>query len=296
MTNLNDTYLNGAKAFNNFYSMLHLAMLESMPDVEISGSGAWVWRGYRIDSYKDLAKGLFYCQIYTSDPNILMFKESYQFSKYKPIDPRDKKYKIKDGRYYHPFWMTLDLYKSRFFLFTASEQYAILRNFVSYASSQSLIWQKSEVRARPDITSKEFLHGNEKVSPNYISRPSGYDQVSIDYLSVLPLQEKLFGKFKGIVSSAFDNKFKWFRPNAHWSNWDFRGYRLKISSGDSADYVWEIHYNEPEKLTCYSYENNERKREGYFDIRSTKYFDQTDEQQSLLLKEFVKNTLGKIVP
>lgn len=295
MSNLTNTYLNGAKAFNNFFSMLHLSMLESMPSVDISGSGAWVWRGYRIDSYKELAQGLFYCQIYTGDPNTLIFEESYHYPKYKPIDSRDKKYKIKDGSYYRPFWMTFDLYKARFFLFSASEQYELLRNFVSYASVQSLIWQKSKVRARSDVTSKEFLQGNEKIIPNLLSRPSGYEQVSIDYLSLLPLQEKIFGKLQNAVVSAFSGEYKWLRPNAHWSNWDFRGYRLKISSGNSADYVWEIHFNEPEKLTCYSYNNNERKREGYLDIRSSDYFDQSDEQQNLLLKEFVKNTLGRFV-
>ena len=156
-------YTNSAKAFNNFFSMLHLAMLESMPGVDISGSGAWVWRGYRIDSYQKLAKGLFYCQIYTEKPNILIFQEVYRYPQYRPIEPRDKEYEIKDGDYYHPFRLTLDLYKSRFFTFTEREQYEVLRNFISYASSQSLVWQNSEARARPEITSSEFLYGNEKI-------------------------------------------------------------------------------------------------------------------------------------
>ena len=293
---LTNTYLNGANDFNNFFNMLHVAILESMPGVDISGSGAWVWRGYRIDSYKDLAKGLFYFQIYTGNPNILIFKESYQYPNYQPIDLRDKKYKIKDGRYYHPFWITIDLYKSRFFLFTANEQYEILRNFVTYASTQSLIWQKSDVRARPDITSKEFLHGNNKIIGNHLLPPSDYEQVSINYLSILPFQKRLFDKLGIILSSAFCDKYGWFRPNANWRNWNFRGYRLNIIPSESADFLWEIYYQEPEKLFCYSYENNTRKLEGYLDISSTNIFDQDDERQNILLKDFVINTLGKLVP
>ena len=65
--------------------------------------------------------------------------------------------------------------------------------------------------------------------------------------------------------------------------------------GDSADYVWEIHFDEPEKLICFSYDNNKRKREGYLDIHSTKYFDQNEEQRNLLLREFIKNTLDETV-
>ena len=85
-----DLYVKSAKAFNNFFNMLHLAILESMASADISGDGASFWRGYRIDSYKTLAKGLFCCQIYTEEPNILVFQEGYKYSKYKPIDPRDK--------------------------------------------------------------------------------------------------------------------------------------------------------------------------------------------------------------
>ena len=149
--------------------------------------------------------------------------------------------------------------------------------------------------SKPEITSKEFLQGNQKIIPNALARPTGYEQVSINFLSMLPLQQKLFNKLRTTVSSALSSKYEWFRPNAHWSNWDFRGYRLKISSGDSADYVWEIHYNEPEKLICFSYDNNERRRQGYLDILSTQYFDQTDEQQDLLLKDFVNNTIRRAV-
>jgi len=296
MNSLTDVYITGSKAYNHFFDMLHLAMLESMDKIIISGSGAWVWRGYRIDAYKDLAEGLFYCQIDQDYPNNLIFKESYYFPNYKPIDPRDIQYFIKTGGYYHPFRMTLDLYQSRFFLFSKSEQYEILRNFVSYASSQALVWQHSAARGRPEITDKEFLQGNRKIQPNSLTRPSGYEQVSIDYLSAIPLQDEILMKLETIVKEALRGNYKWLFRNANWRNWDFRGWRLNVLSGDSADYTWEIHYSEPEKIVCYNFENGARKREGYFDIHSTEYFDQDSSRQDVLLRDFVNNSLRGILP
>lgn len=295
MSTQTDRYMNSAKAFNNFFSMLHHAMLESMPNIEISGSGAWGWRGYRVDSFKDLARGLFYCQIYAYDPNILIFKESYNYPPYHPIDPRDTEYGIKSGDYYHPFWITLNLFQLRFFYFTEVEQFELLRNFVSYAALQAGLWQKSELRARPEITSKEYLLGNNKISPNPLSHPNGFQQVPIDYLDLLPLQESLFGKLESVLESILGKNIKWFLPNAAWQNWGFRGYRLNISGGDSADYVWEIYYKEPEKLNCYLYGNGKRKLEGYLDICTTEYFDQNDEQKEKTLRKFVSSTLGQVI-
>lgn len=296
MSNLTDLYINGANAFNSFFNMLHLAILESMPDVVLSGNGASVWRGYRVDAYKDLAKGLFDCEIYTSDPKILIFQEGYHYSKYKPIDPRDQENQIKATPYYYPFRISLDLYRCRFFLFTALEQFQLLRNFVSYASSQALIWQHSEVRSRPEITSKEFLQGSESLSMNPVGRPSSYGQVSVDYLDFIKLQEILFEQLKSIVLSACEGKYEWFRPNANWRNWDYRGYRLKLSGSNAADYVWKIKYAEPEKLAYSSSENIASKPEAYLDLLSTQYFDQSNEIRESLLHELVKNTLSRMLP
>jgi len=291
MSNLTDVYLKGAQSFNHFFSMVYQAMIECMPEVEISGSGAWVWRGYRIDSYKNLAKGLFYCQIYTHDPNILMFKESYKNEKYKSLDPLDIKYKIKDGGYYHPFWSTLNLFQSRFFLLKTSEQYDLIRNFVSYASKQALIWQDSETRSRPDITSKKYLSGNEKIQKNILSVFSEYDRVTSDYLKFIPMQNDLFSNLIDRVKIKLDGNYKWLRPNAHWMNWDFRGYRLKIFSGDSADFVWKIYYEKPENLVAISNDDKNKKESPYFDIKLTEYFDKNNEEQNQLLDNFIQYSL-----
>jgi hypothetical protein len=158
------------------------------------------------------------------------------------------------------------------------------------------MWQHSEARGRPEITDEEFLHGNRKIQPNYLAHQSDYEQVSIDYLSVLPLQDEIFTRLTTIVSEILRGNIKWLRPNANWRNWDFRGYRLNISSGDSADYTWEIHYSQPEKLNCYNYENGTRKLEENFNIRANGYFDKDSSRQDVLLRNFVNNTLRRILP
>jgi len=291
MSNLTDAYLLGAQSFNHFFNMVHHALLECLPEVKLSGSGAWVWRGYRIDSYKNLANGLFYCQIYTGDPNTLMLKESYYQPDYKPLDQLDETYKIKDGRYYHPFWSTLNLYRSRFFLLTTSEQYGIIRNFVEYASKQALVWQNSQARNRPEITSGDYLSGNNKIQSNILSAPTDYDHVYQEYLKFLPMQKGLFSKLVEKLNIYVDNEEKWIKPNGAWRNWNFRSYRLKIFPGDNANFLWEIHYHQPEKLRAYSYDGSDRTEIGYFDISDTKYFDKSSEEQSQMLDNFINYTI-----
>jgi len=293
MSNLTEAYIQGAQSFNHFFNMVHHALLECLPGVELSGSGAWVWRGYRIDSYKNLAKGLFYCQIYTGDPNILMFKESYYQPDYKPLDQLDETYKIKDGRYYHPFWSTINLYRSRFFLLRTSEQYEIIRNFVDYATKQALIWQDSKARSRPEITSDDYLEGNKKIQLNPSSAPSDYDHVAQYYLKFLPMQKELFSKLVEKLNIYVNNEEKWLKPNGAWRNWDFRSYRLKIVSGDHANFLWEIYYNKPQKLMAYSYDGSERTKLGFFDIVDSKYFDKAPEEQSQMLDNFLHYTLER---
>jgi hypothetical protein len=293
MSNLTEAYIQGAQSFNHFFSMVHHALIECMPGVELSGSGAWVWRGYRIDSYKNLAKGLFYCQIYTSDPNTLMLKESYYQPDYKPLDQLDETYKIKDGRYYHPFWSTLNLYRSRFFLLRTSEQYEIIRNFVGYAANQALTWQNSEARSRPEITSQDYLEGNNKIQLNTLHAPSSFDHVTRDYLNFLPLQKKIFSQLVEKLNIYIDNDEKWLKPNGAWRNWDFRSYRMKIVPGDHANFLWEIYYHQPEKLVANSYDGSDRTEIGYFDIADTKYFDKDPEEQSQMLDNFLQYSLER---
>jgi hypothetical protein len=298
MNEKTSTYLQGMQAVNNFFEMLYTAMLAAMPGATFSKSGAWVWRAYKIDSYKQLAKGQYYCHISTGNPNILIFKESYYNPHYQSIDPRDEKYKIKDGSYYHPFRITLNLYQSRFFLLNTSEQYQLLENFVAYAAEQALLWQTSQARARPEVTSPEFIYGKQQ-RPFPHNKRRDYQQVSIEYLEAFSLQEKLLTNLKKVLEKKapqiVGRDIEWLRENANWHNWDFRGWRLKfqgLTPGASTDYVWEIHYTEPERLVCCAYNEGSRNRIGYFDIQATKHFDLADEQQTDELDKFITRMLG----
>lgn len=287
-----DKYIDGSIALNNLFDMMHMALLASMPGVQISGSGAYVWRGYRIDKYNDFPKGLFYLQISPSNPNYLIFKESYKYPPYKALDSRDEhqkgEYRIKDGQYYHPFGVTLNLYLARFFLLSPVEQYDLIRNFVSYASEQALIWQKSQARARPNVTHKQFLHGNLGIKQNRLKAPASYGAVSLNYLTVFTQQDELFEKLKQAIYNKLGGNYVVLVPNAHWTHWHFRGYRLGIESRH-ADFWWKIHYTAFDKLECY--EANGKKRKAVFDIRGENYFDRDAKNQDALLAKFVEQCL-----
>jgi hypothetical protein len=272
-------------------------MIAAMPDVALSKSGAWVWRAYKIDSYKELAKGQYYCQIYPPSPNTLFFKESYYDPSYQPIDPRDEIYRVKTGSYYHPFSVTLNLYQARFFLLSASEQHQLLHNFVAYAAEQALLWQNSQIRA--EVTSPEFIHGKQP-RPFRHNKHRDYQQVSVEYLEAFSLQEQILSRLeeviKKIAPQIVGREIEWLRKNANWHNWDFRGWRLKfqgLTPGSSTDYVWDIYYEQPERLVCSAYNEGSRNRIGYFDIQAANYFDLEDEQKTQELDKFVVRMLGQ---
>ncbi len=52
-----DLYLQGMDSLNDFFEMLYSAMRTVMPEARISTTGAFVWRGYRIDEYEGLSQG-----------------------------------------------------------------------------------------------------------------------------------------------------------------------------------------------------------------------------------------------
>src|SRR5687767_6777812 len=116
-----ETYMRGMNDINSFYSMLYTAMRTSMPDAQISQSGAYVWRGYRIDAFRNLAQGQYYCQIYPDQPGILMLQEGYLDASHRGGE-KEKKLGIKAGHYYYPFTETIDLRRTRFFEFKQDEQ------------------------------------------------------------------------------------------------------------------------------------------------------------------------------
>ena len=143
-----ELYFRGMQAVDNFFELLYSAMQTSMPGALLSTTGCMGWRGYRVDSYNNLALRQYYCQIYTGKPNELVFQEAYKDTDRKSLntDSRDAQYHIYGGDYSYPFSLSLNLYKARFFNYTVSEQSEFLVNYVSYASEQAQRWQNSDAR------------------------------------------------------------------------------------------------------------------------------------------------------
>lgn len=301
-----DAYLRGMQAVNNFYSMLYSAMLEAMDGVLISKNGAYVWRGYRIDTYLDLAPGQYYCQIYPGNPDSfirhdgsinaftckdLIFHEAYKDPKHKPIDRREIKHCIKTGNYYYPFQISLDLYRSRFFLLSVSEQHTMLKNFIAMAAEQALLWQHSEARLR--TTNQKFINGK-KQTRSPVKNRRLFERISMDFLDVWKMQTDLFSV---LVRSLQNNAQRitgkpiaYLRPNAHIQNFDFRGYRLKFDGlfeGSQSDYRWAIYYETPELLHCFFNDGKRLIPHKIYNLKEQGWFDLTVELQESEILDFV---------
>ena len=323
-----EIYVRGMQAINNFYAMLYQALKGAMPTAQISKNGAYVWRGYQIYDFEDLAPNIYYCEIYPGDPlalgisrdriddfskipseaplkldiNIdrintftsqeLVFHESYQDSAHKPIDEYEKVFSIKTGSYIYPFNVSLDLYKTRFFLLGTTEQYALLKNFVSYAAQQALIWQRSDARAK--VTNPEFLKGkNSEYQP--VDKKI-FDHVSMDFLFVWEQQDMLFNTLEGLLweqtPKILNKDIDWIKKNASTFNFDFRGLRLKFKHGtseDSSDYLWAIYFDKPEILGCYTMDD--KKVINTINLKENHFFDLDEEDQVKNLVGFIRKSL-----
>ncbi len=288
-------YAAGMQAVNDFFEMLHQAMHTAMPSVWLGRSGAYVWRGYQIMKFQGLSSGLYYCLLYPSNPNLLIFKESYKFPGYRPADKRDVDYKIKEGDYYRAFSLELNLYRARFFLLNTEEQYNLLLGFTRYAAEACLQWQQSETREK--TTPKGKLHLVTTTKPKDMPfRP--FSQVEIEFLSAFSLQNHLFATLQRVlhelVPSISGREVEYIRPNAHPLNFDFRGLRLKFKGTKytHSDYLWEIYYHKPTALYCYRYDGKSREEAGSLDIESTRYFDLSDAEKAQVLTSFVREALS----
>lgn len=306
-TTKTDQYLLGMRAINNFYAMLYKAMREALPEAQLSKSGAYVWRGYQVNQYKELAPNQYYCEVYPGDPlqfevdngciaafncRELVFQESYQEYAHRPIDEFEHKLGIKTGNYHYPFRISLDLYRSRFFLFDLAEQYEILINFIAYAANQALVWQRSDLRTR--LTNEKFLHG--QATEVSMAPTSEFDRVPIDFLSVWQQQNTLFDLVESLlqenVPSILGKNVEWIRRNRNRSNFDFRGLRLKLKddgNDGASDYLWAIYYEQPEVLGCYTMED--KKVINTYNLISNTFFDLNEEQQKQSLVDFIDRTL-----
>jgi hypothetical protein len=328
MANNTETYIRGMEAINNFYVMLYQAMKSAMPTAQVSKTGAYVWRGYQINAFEGLAPNLYFCEIYPGNPlgvgisreriddlahlppdaplsldiNIdrlrtftcdkLVFEESYQDPSHKPIDKYEKVFAIKTGNFYYPFRVSLNLYQSRFFIMNTTEQFMMLKNFVSYASQQALIWNQSEARTR--VTNPEYLRGkNSEYQP---VEKKFFDHVSMDFLFVWQQQDTLFDLLEILlwehVPTILKKEIEWIRKNANIFNFDFRGLRLKFKHGtneDAADFLWAVYFDKPEILGCFTMDD--KKVINTLNLKDNNFFDLNEEDKAKKLVGFIQKSL-----
>jgi len=308
-----DTYVRGMGAINNFYAMLYAAMLEGMPgEKKIQPNGAYGWRGYQIDHYRNLAHGQYYCELYLGDPDSfiredgsinpftcreLVFQESYQDPHPKSVAQWEEKHGIEPGMYSYPFRVSLDLYRSRFFLMEKDEQYEMLKAFVSSATQQAVIWQNS--KARKAVTDPEFLNGTRHNRRNAIQ--DSYDKVNHEFLFAWRMQDYLFNMLReqldAFAKEAGLNILR-LKQNDRPEQFRFRGLDLKFEGlfpGDRFDYRWAIYYEDQEYkfLGCSPTECtiDDRKLLQTYPLEKNTFFDLDEDQQKKELSKFIHRSI-----
>ena len=247
MDKLSPTYLPAMYSLNDFYSMLYQSLRDALPGAFLSTSGAYVWRGYRIDSYKNLATCQYYCLIYTAYPDSLLFEESYHYR----------------SKYCTPFKRTMVLGKDNFFGLSIENQIKSIINFIRSASYEALGWQISDERQK--TVPKSLLLGKNN-PPQWPESKYTITHVPELMLQAYPLQDKLFSLLQLAIEKAsemlFHQKVEIF-PNASSFNWDFRGLRMKFKDSvgktqeGASEYVWQIYFKDPSLIQCDKYDDED---------------------------------------
>jgi hypothetical protein len=242
-----------------------------------------------------LAKGQYFCQIYTGNPNTLIFEEAYHDPSQKPKEQKDIDFRIVRGSYYYPFVLELNLYQTHFFHLSMDEQLKTLSNFIAYSSEQALLWQSSAIRTQS--TRPTFLKGK-KQSRIFTRTTHPTNQVSPEFLDAFQMQNELLDDLNKAIKKyapvSIGKNILWLRANKDWRNWEYRGWRLKFESINPkghADFFWQIFYDKPDQIVCFSYDGKSRKRIGYYDVVDSSYFDLDKETRAEQMRTFVENML-----
>jgi hypothetical protein len=273
----NPDYVVAMESFNSFFEMLY-SVLKKSAISEISTSSAFIWRGYQIDRYKNLAASQYYFEIYYEDSHILRFQESY-----------------KDSKYEYPFRLERDLKETGFFYLNQQEQTAFLENFVKDALEKAVVWQDS--KDRKSIVPAKFIFGKKRT--NLKESVKKFGQVSEEYLRVSPMQKEIFsmlGKSLDRMTKLVLSRTNTREPNSQWRNWTFRGYRMKINRPDGTkppgpfDYTWRIYFYEP-TLICFETNGGKKSRRLSYLPMDDEFLNSSENEQQMSIDGFVKKSL-----
>jgi hypothetical protein len=288
MTQISSRYLSGMREFHAFHELLYACLRKSLPEATLSKSGAYRWRGYRIDAYETLARGHYYFLTYPDDPKHLLLEEAY-------FDSRSV--------YHRPFVLRLNLQDARLFLLDLAEQRSFLSEFIVRASRQALIWQAS--RGRTTVVAPDMLDGRE-VHQYARMRPTELRQINKDYLVSTKLQTRLFEMLKGAIQSATKHmpaplsNGVYFEANAHPHNWAYRGQRMKPKKADGSvpqgpfPCRWNIYYDTPGVICLEKYDGIHAKPFDRLDLVQVGFFDLGESEQQKVLERFALQALGRM--
>jgi len=284
MDRVTSDYLASMEAFHNFFEMLHDAMLVSLPRALLSKTGAFVWRGYRVDDYRELAQSQYYCLVRAwtgTDPNVLLFTESY----------------LHKGRYHFPFERSFDLVSTGFLQLDKAEQKSRLVEFVSGAATDALDWQKSSERVQ--VVPPELLKGK-RCGRNPKDSVTRYDRVAREPANVYKAQDTLFRMLGESIQSVLAQERVVLRPNSQWRNWDFRGYRMRLhppegsKPGGPIPYRWVIYYDIPSVIFLQHYDGQTVERIASLELKRTSFFDLEGDEQFEVIRSFAQEGLRTI--
>ena len=73
-----ESYLEGIHSLEIFSEMLGQVLKEALPGVQLKRVSAYDWRGFQIVKYPGLKERQFFCQIYLSNPQLLIFQEYFE--------------------------------------------------------------------------------------------------------------------------------------------------------------------------------------------------------------------------